>query len=456
MASLRIGRRGPLGLIALALATAGIVVFLFVGTGSAHRNKATTSHAVQTGGTATFALPPSAIANYIFPFMSLAFFSVVNISDLQQLMYRPLYWFGTGSAPTLNLSRSLASNPKYTKNNTQVSFTLKPYKWSNGETVTAQAGRVLDEHAEGREAQLGCVRLGRDARRREVGHRPEPDEGRDQADGPRQPVLVHVQRALADHAVPDGLEHRCHRSEGRQPGVWQVALCARSSSRPTRRTRRSRRSRRPRSRVRPCGRTCRGSPASTPKNPKAPNNSLKTYATNPLWQVVDGPWHLTQFDTSGYIGDEAEPALLGPGQAEARLVRRAAVHVGRRRVQRARRRQDQRRLPAAGGRHGPGEEPDSSPARTTRASRTSSSTRGTRGASPTSRTTSTRPVTAGRRGRSSASSTSARRSRCSSTSRSTARRSTRATSCRPTGRYRSSRRTPSRASSRPRTPTRTT
>ena len=26
-----------------------------------------------------------------------------------------------------------------------------------------------------------------------------------------------------------------------------------------------------------------------PTNPKAANNSLSTYATNPLWQVVDGP-----------------------------------------------------------------------------------------------------------------------------------------------------------------------
>ena len=36
-----------------------------------------------------------------------------------------------------------------------------------------------------------------------------------------------------------------------------------------------------------------------PKNPKAPNNSLKTYATNPLWQVVDGPWHLTNSTRPG-------------------------------------------------------------------------------------------------------------------------------------------------------------
>ena len=48
----------------------------------------------QTGGTATWAELPSALPNYIFPFMSLAFFSVTNINQFQYLMYRPLYWFG--------------------------------------------------------------------------------------------------------------------------------------------------------------------------------------------------------------------------------------------------------------------------------------------------------------------------------------------------------------------------
>ena len=81
---------------------------------------------------------PSAIPNYIFPFMGVAFFSVDNVSDLQHLLYRPLFWFGTGSSPALNPSLSLASTPKYTNRNTVVSFTLKPYRWSNGETVTAK------------------------------------------------------------------------------------------------------------------------------------------------------------------------------------------------------------------------------------------------------------------------------------------------------------------------------
>ena len=111
MASLRTGRRRPLGLAAGVLAVAAIVLFLVAGTGSASGDKAGSGRTVVKGGTAYFAEPPSAVANYIFPFMSLAFFSVNNISDLQQLMYRPLYWFGNGSNPTLNPSLSLASNP---------------------------------------------------------------------------------------------------------------------------------------------------------------------------------------------------------------------------------------------------------------------------------------------------------------------------------------------------------
>jgi len=89
-----------------------------------------------SGGTATFALLPSQTPNYIFPFSSSAYFSVVNSEDFQYLMYRPLYWFGNGASPTLNTSLSLADPPVYKGND--ITITLKDWKWSNGEKVTAQ------------------------------------------------------------------------------------------------------------------------------------------------------------------------------------------------------------------------------------------------------------------------------------------------------------------------------
>ena len=87
------------------------------------------------GGTVTYALPPSTVPNYIFPFASSTYFSVVNAEYFQYLMYRPLYWFGNGTSPTLNASLSPANPPKY--NGRQITITMKGWKWSNGETVDA-------------------------------------------------------------------------------------------------------------------------------------------------------------------------------------------------------------------------------------------------------------------------------------------------------------------------------
>jgi peptide/nickel transport system substrate-binding protein len=88
------------------------------------------------GGVATYALPPSTTPNYIFPVMNSTYFSVSNYSYLQYLLYRPLYWFGNGTQPTLNPSLSVADQPTY--NGQQVTINLKNYKWSNGTPVTAQ------------------------------------------------------------------------------------------------------------------------------------------------------------------------------------------------------------------------------------------------------------------------------------------------------------------------------
>jgi peptide/nickel transport system substrate-binding protein len=49
-----------------------------------------------------------------------------------------------------------------------------------------------------------------------------------------------------------------------------------------------------------------------PANPSGANNSLTTYATNPLWQIVDGPWRLTNFDASGDVTMVPNPSYSGP------------------------------------------------------------------------------------------------------------------------------------------------
>jgi peptide/nickel transport system substrate-binding protein len=117
------------GAVALALVAAGCG-------GSSSNSGAGTGGTKVQGGTATLALPPATTPNYVFPFTSSAYISVTNSDYLAYLLYRPLYWFGQGSQPTLNSSLSLADPPVFSGNT--VTITMKPYKWSNGTPVTAQ------------------------------------------------------------------------------------------------------------------------------------------------------------------------------------------------------------------------------------------------------------------------------------------------------------------------------
>ena len=80
------------------------------------------------GGTAVFAEAPSAPPTYIFPYMNSAVISNVNLFYFQYLMYRPLYWFGNESLPTMNDSLSLANPPAF--NGSKVTITLKHYMLS--------------------------------------------------------------------------------------------------------------------------------------------------------------------------------------------------------------------------------------------------------------------------------------------------------------------------------------
>ncbi len=117
------------GVAALALIAAGC------SSSSPSSTSSSTSGAKVKGGTAVWAEPPATVPNYIFPFTSSAYISVINTDTFQYLMYRPLYWFGTGAQPTLNPSLSLASVPTWSGNTATIK--LKNYKWSNGTPVTS-------------------------------------------------------------------------------------------------------------------------------------------------------------------------------------------------------------------------------------------------------------------------------------------------------------------------------
>ncbi len=120
---------------AFVVVGAAALAVVAAGCGGSSGSSSSTGTTKVKGGTAVYALPPSTVNNYIFPYTSSADFSLNNSAYLQQQLYRPLYWFGKGAQPVYNASLSLADAPTFS--GTTVTIKLKPYKWSDGQPVTA-------------------------------------------------------------------------------------------------------------------------------------------------------------------------------------------------------------------------------------------------------------------------------------------------------------------------------
>lgn len=89
------------------------------------------------GGVAVWAchvgFPPSTI----FPFTPPERIGIRNLLEFQALMYRPLYWLGKDGQPEIDDDLSLAYPPAWSEDGRTVTVTLKPWKWSDGETICA-------------------------------------------------------------------------------------------------------------------------------------------------------------------------------------------------------------------------------------------------------------------------------------------------------------------------------
>ena len=273
-------------LLGVGLATAAMTMTLVTLTPS------TSSAATPT--TITWAEPPQSPPNYIFPFMSLAFFTVYNSESFQWLMYRPLYWFGDGATPNLNLSLSLAAQPTYNSAGNTVTVDLDNYKWSNGETVTAENVMFWMNMLHAEKANWAGYSSGA-----------LPDDVKS--------IVINNPEQLTFTLTAPVNNYWFTYNELSQitpmPNAWDIT--AKGGA--------------------PNSGGCAAAPYGTadaqckavytflskqsgydPSNPKAATNSLSTYATNPIWQVVDGPWKLSKFDAEGNVTFVPNPTYSGP------------------------------------------------------------------------------------------------------------------------------------------------
>jgi peptide/nickel transport system substrate-binding protein len=243
-----------------------------VAAGCASSNNTATGTTPVTGGTATWAELPSDTPNYIFPFTSSEFISVSNLEDFGWLMYRPLYWFGTGSAPTVNTSLSLADPPTF--NGNKVTITLKNYKWSNGQPVTAQNVMFWLNML----TSVGSVDWGA-----YTGF-PNTVVSDIKVVSPTELTMVMDKSYSHFWFLYNELSQITP-----MPEAWD-----RTASGPSH-----------------CSTDAADCPA-VYKYLDAQSKDLSTYATSPLWGVVDGPFKLTAFNADGHLTMVPNKSYSGP------------------------------------------------------------------------------------------------------------------------------------------------
>ncbi|MGA8296444.1 MAG: ABC transporter substrate-binding protein, partial [Acidimicrobiales bacterium] len=295
--------RAGAGAISVAmLATLGLA-----SVASASKSHTTKPHAI-SGGVVKWAEAPSAIVNFINPYLPPAYFSATNGAFIN-VLYRPLYWPGSNTSVNIIPSLSLATLPVYSHNDTELTFHMTGYKWSNGETVTAQdfmfwMNMMKLEYDNYGGWFPGGIPVG--------------------ITSITEPNSMTIVIKLDKHVNPLWYTYNNLTLVTPFPMAWDVTAHGQKAG------------------AQACGtsgfnqvavKMVKGAPEPAnalarncvavfdfleqqagydPLNPKKANNSYATYATNPLWQVVDGPFHVTAFNSTGFIELKPNPKYSGP------------------------------------------------------------------------------------------------------------------------------------------------
>ena len=231
---------------------------------------ASSTAAVAAGGTARVALPSGVTLNWIWPYVPLTNANEYNAEGFEMLMYRPLYMFGNnGPSVAVNYPLSLADAPTYSADGKTVTITMKGWKWSNGETVDASDVIFWLNMMKAEPANY-------------YGYVPGllPDNLASYSATDANTVVLHLKSAVSSI----WFTYNQLAEITPMPAAWDVSAAG--------------------------GAAGSGGCATDTAADKwakctavfnymtAQAKNAKTYATNPIWGVVDGPWKLSSFSTA--------------------------------------------------------------------------------------------------------------------------------------------------------------
>jgi peptide/nickel transport system substrate-binding protein len=244
------------------------------------------SGAPRTGGTARFALPPSATPNWIMPIAIPGYGASYN-GAIRATMFVPLYNYdGSSGSVALNDPSSAAGPPRYSADGKTVTITLKPLTWSTGDPVTSRDV----------EFWLNLVRAGKD-------NWGKYSEG-------LMPDNIKAFHAVDEHTFTLTLD------KAYNPDWFtanQLSLVVPMPQRAWDRT------------------SADGPVGDHDRDPAGAKQvfdflvgqakKLGTYATNPLWKVVNGPFTLSGFTAAGEVTLTKNPKYTGPEPAKLDTVK---------------------------------------------------------------------------------------------------------------------------------------
>ena len=242
-----------------------------------------TAHA----GTITWAEAPGTAPTWIFPVVPSAAGTVSSTNQFEFEMWRPLYWFTNGVQPIETPSMSMADEPVYSNGDKTITIRLKTnYRWSDGQPVTSKdALFFLDEvRAAVKESGANWSQY-----TPQIGI---PDQIVSATTPNSTTLVINLNKPVNPLWMTD---NELQLIQPMPAHVWAKA----SASGPI-------------------------LDFTNPANAKKifdflnkASQSTGTYATNPLWQVVDGPYKLTVFNnTTGAFTMVPNPTYGGPHSAK--------------------------------------------------------------------------------------------------------------------------------------------
>lgn len=238
----------------------------------------------QSGGTATFALPPGTTPNYIFPMITAAYYSVANIEQFQRLSYRSLYWIGNAKGqPVVDPAMSLAAPPTYSHNNSVVTIHLNNYTWSDGKPVTTRDVAFWINLLEANKGTFAAYIPGEF-----------PDNMKSYKIVDDKTIVLTLNRSYN----PTWFTNDQLSQITPIPRAWDKTSAD--------------------GKVGDYDKTTAGAKAVF-NFITAQSKDTATYSTNPLWKVVDGPWKIANYQSSGYVKFEANENYAGPSKPKLKF-----------------------------------------------------------------------------------------------------------------------------------------